>query len=198
MKKRVQKISSFSLAIVLASSLLALQPTRAFATANVTSPTISVNANKNVDVALAVGKTSVDYSDFETQLKEAIGNKIPGSNINIMAATSVDTSTSSDFDWMEFDHSYNSATYSSINDFVDQTKETNGNAYNTIDRHVVLDTTNGTKLTFRGYGSHAYSDFMLLENDQTTNKTFQFDIKEYFAADALYNIGFFFNSNLTY
>ncbi len=43
-----------------------------------------------------------------------------------------------------------------------------------------------------------YADFMLLENDQETKKSFQFAIKEYFAADALYGTGFFFNCNMTY
>ncbi|MFA9466239.1 MAG: Ig-like domain-containing protein [Velocimicrobium sp.] len=159
-------------------------------------PKIAVNANKNVDVALSVGSTSVDYSAFESQLKDAIGDAIPSANLNVMATTSVDTSTSTNFDWLKFDHSLNNG--GATDDFIDTTGNQSGTVYDMLDRHVDLDTTNGTKLTFKGYGSSGYSDFMLLENEQTTNKTFQFDIKEYFAADALYGVGFFFNSNIKY
>ncbi|MDK2807904.1 MAG: hypothetical protein PWP24_638, partial [Clostridiales bacterium] len=193
MRKTAKKIGSLTLALSLLVTQAAVHPSTIYAEE---VPGIAVSANKNVDVALAVGNTSVDYSAFEEQLKEEIGNQMPGSNINIMAATSVDTATSSDFDWMQFDHSLSNG--GAANDFIEPTGSQEGTDYDKLDRHIDLDTTSGTKLTFRGYGASGYSDFMLLENNQTTNKTFQFDIKEYFAADALYAMGFFFNSDLTY
>ncbi len=193
MKKTGKKFGSLFLALALTITQFSNTASTALAASNVQ---ITVNANKKVDVALAVGSTTVDYSSFESRLREAIGDRIPQSSLNIMASTSVDTSTSSDFEWLKFDHSLNN--WSATDDFIDATGSQSNTVYDNADSHVILDTTNGSKLTFNGYGRSAYSDFMLLENDQTTNKTFQFDIKEYFAADALYNIGFFFNSNISY
>lgn len=157
---------------------------------------ISLLANKKVEVALAVGSTAVDYSHFEEQLRASIGDRIPEKNLNIMATNSVDTSTSKEFEWSVFDHSLNNGGES--NDFIEETGNQSSTVYDNLNRHISLDQTNGTKLIFKGYGMSAYSDFMLLENNQTTKKKIQFDIKEYFAADALHNIGFFFNSNVTY
>ncbi len=193
MKKSGRKFASLLLVLALIITQFSNGAMTALAASDVQ---ITVNGNKKVDVALAVGSTSVDYSSFESKLREAIGDRIPESSLNIMATTSVDTSTSSDFEWLKFDHSLSNG--SNTNDFIDPTGVQMGTVYDNSDSHVILDTTQGTKLTFNGYGRSAYSDFMLLENNQTTNKTFQFDIKEYFAADALYNIGFFFNSNLSY
>ena len=188
MKKVARQVSAILIVLLLTMSTITAQAT--------SDVQISINANKKVDVALAVGTTSVDYSAFESQLREAIDDKIPERNLHIMATTSVDTSTSSNFEWLKFDHSLSNG--GATDDFIDATGSQSDTVYDNLDRHVELDTTNGTKLTFKGYGSSAYSDFMLLENNQSTNKTFQFDIKEYFAADALYNIGFFFNSNLIF
>lgn len=157
---------------------------------------LSVNVNKKVDVALAVGGTSVDYSNFENDLKNYISENYSAmdlDDLNIMATDAVDTSGKSSFEWLQFDHS--NTTSSSA--FIDKISGETDNAYNNKANHI-SSTENGTKLTFYGYGSSPYADFMLLENDMETRKTFQFAIKEYFAADALYGTGFFFNCNMTY
>lgn len=158
--------------------------------------TYELNVNKKVDVALAIGTTSVDYSDFENDLRGCISRLYPEisqDNLNIMATQAVDVSSQNNFKWLQFDHSSktNSNTFSQVY------TESSGNLYGDKDNHIVSEE-NGTKLTFYGYGSPSYADFMLLENDQQTKKSFSFDIKEYFAADALYGTGFFFNCNMKY
>ena len=167
---------------------------------------IGVNVNKKVDVALAVGSTGVNFSNFEADLRSYIANHptysaIKQEELNIMATNAVDTSGKSEFTWLQFDHSNSSSIYNSSNypyiENVNIATSQSTNAYNSKSYHIAS-ADNGTKLTFYGYGSSGYSDFMLLENDQETKKSFQFAIKEYFAADALYGTGFFFNCNMTH
>ncbi len=165
---------------------------------------ISIDTNKRVDVALAVGSTTVDYSNFENDLREYLANQglnIPKESLNIMATSAVDTSGKSDFAWLQFDHSASSAIYgSSSYPYIQDTNinnQSSANEFNTLGNHIVS-TNNGSTLNFFGYGVSGYADFMLLENEQQTKKSFQFSIKEYYAADALYGTGFFFNSNMRY
>lgn len=166
---------------------------------------ISVNVNKKMDVALAVGSTGVDYSNFEKHLKDFIENHpvysvIDLEDLNLMATNAIDTSGQNSFDWLKFDHSANASIYNnSSNPFIEDVGKQTGNLYNDKDYHIEsTDTPEGAKLTFYGYGSSPYADFMLLENDMETKKSFQFAIKEYFAADALFGTGFFFNCNMVY
>ncbi|MGN0319659.1 MAG: hypothetical protein ACI4D1_01990, partial [Lachnospira sp.] len=161
---------------------------------------VSITTSRKVDVALSVGITGTAYNQFKEDLTDAIIAKSPSfdlNNLNIMSATSVNTSGQSSFSWMQFDHSNSSSIYNN-NTYIENTNSAATqatNAYNSKNYHIVSES-NGTKLTFYGYGSSGYSDFMLLENDQQTNKKFQFAIKEYYAADALYGTGFFFNCNM--
>lgn len=158
---------------------------------------VSVTAGRKVDVALSVGITGTPYNQFKEDLISAIRDKSPNfdfNNLNIMSATSVNTSGQSSFNWLQFDHSNSSGIYNS-NAFIENTGSQSSNSYNSKNYHI-LSEDNGTKLTFYGYGSSGYADFMILENDQQTNKKFQFAIKEYYAADALYGTGFFFNCNM--
>ncbi|MDD6333034.1 MAG: hypothetical protein PUB04_01055 [Clostridia bacterium] len=160
---------------------------------------VSITTSRKVDVALSVGITGTAYNQFKEDLTKAIRAKSPSfdlNNLNIMSATSVNTSGQSSFSWMQFDHSDESSIYNN-NTFIEYVGNQSSNEYNDNNNHIVSES-NGTKLTFYGYGSGGYSDFMLLENDQQTNKKFQFAIKEYFAADALYGTGFFFNCNMNY
>lgn len=162
---------------------------------------ININTPRSVDVALAVGITDVDYSNFSNDLKNELSNarKYPGFDVNcmnIISASKVDTSGQSSFSWLNFDHNNSRDGYNG-NKFNNLIVSQADNAYNSKKNHITQNA-DGTVLTFYGYGSSAYSDFMLLENNQQTNKTFQFSIKEYFAADALYGTGFFFNCNMNY
>ena len=144
---------------------------------------ISINVNKKVDVALALGTTGVDYSNFEKDLRNYIKNhpeysSIKQEDLNIMATNAVDTSGKSEFEWLQFDHSDSSSYYNSSNyPFVEYIGTQNTNNYNSKDTHIE-EKLNGTQLIFYGYGSSAYSDFMILENDQETKKSFQFALKE--------------------
>lgn len=162
---------------------------------------ITINVNKKVDVALALGTTGVDYSNFETDLRNYIMShpeysSIKQEDLNIMATNAVDTNGKNEFEWLQFDHSDSSSYYNSSNyPFVEYIGTQNANGYNSKDTHIEQQLS-GTQLIFYGYGSSAYSDFMILENDQETKKSFQFALKEYFAADALYGTGFFFNCNM--
>ena len=119
-----------------------------------TGASISINTNKKVDVALAVGSTGVDYSNFETDLRSYIANHdtykaIKQEDLNIMATNAVDTSGKSEFTWLQFDHSNASSIYdSSNNPYIDNvniitTQSTN--AYNSKNYHIVS-ADNGTNL----------------------------------------------------
>ncbi|BCK00776.1 leucine-rich repeat protein [Anaerocolumna chitinilytica] len=167
------------------------------------NPDITVSVNKKIDVALAVGNTGVDYSNFSKDLKAKLLElgQIPEEDINVSELESKSVSTSSNsFNWWVYDHTINAADIRD-NDhvYIEQTESNNSSSghpyYNNVSH--IQPTNNGADLFFTGYGASAYKDFMYLQNTDPTTKTFQFDIIENEAYDALDGVGFLFNTSVT-
>lgn len=167
------------------------------------NPAVTVTVNKKIDVALAVGATNVDYSGFSKDLKAKLLElgQIPEEDINIskLESKSVSTSSSS-FNWWVYDHTFGSPVISdeshNYTELTGSNNEQMGHPYYKNLSHLEA-TNNGADLFFTGYGSSAYKDFMYLENSDPTTKTFQFDIIENEAYDALDGVGFLFNTTMT-
>ncbi|MDF2869746.1 MAG: S-layer domain protein, partial [Anaerocolumna sp.] len=168
-----------------------------------TNPAVTVTVNKKIDVALSVGATGVDYSGFSKDLKAKLLElgQIPEEDINISELVSQSVSTSnSSFKWWVYDHTIGTPVINdSTNNYTEKTESQNeqgGHPYYNKASHIET-TNNGADLFFMGYGSSAYKDFMYLENNDPTTKTFQFDIIENEAYDALDGVGFLFNTTVT-
>ncbi|MDR1603205.1 MAG: MBG domain-containing protein [Gracilibacteraceae bacterium] len=166
-------------------------------------PTVGVHVANQVDVALAVGPTDVDYSNFETDLRQALAAKtpaIPAQDIFIMAARGVNTDTTSAFQWWVYDH-----TAKEGKEEIDEAKhhyiendvggENSKHPYLFYSRHMV-ESDNGASMDFYGYPRGGYTDFRFLPNEQQTKKTFEFAIHEDVAYDALDGVGFLFNLDI--
>jgi hypothetical protein len=168
-----------------------------------TNPAVTLTVNKKIDVALSVGATGVDYSGFSKDLKAKLLElgQIPEEDINISELESQSVSTSnSSFKWWVYDHTIGTPVINdSTNNYTEKTESPNeqgGHPYYNKASHIET-TNNGADLFFMGYGSSAYKDFMYLENNDPTTKTFQFDIIENEAYDALDGVGFLFNTTVT-
>jgi len=71
------------------------------------APLVGLHVANRVDVALAVGPTSVDYSRFEADLRAALNAKphpIPHDDLFITASQAVAANTTSEFTWWVYDH----------------------------------------------------------------------------------------------
>ncbi|MDF2589123.1 MAG: hypothetical protein K0S41_2964 [Anaerocolumna sp.] len=193
-----RRILSIFLIIVMVIGFL---PTNAIMVSASTAPSIAVNVSKKIDVALAVGPTDVDYSNFSEDLTNALiklGN-ISEENINVSKLEASNVGTSGNFAWWTYDHTVpTSIINEQTHEYIELTApaNNNGHAYYSLPRHIIV-TNNGADLGFRGYGVSGNKDFMFIENDDPTKKTFQFDIEEGEAYDALDGVGFLFNTNLT-
>jgi len=179
--------------ILIFTMCLSLFPAAAFAVTS--SVTLDVNQAPKVEVALSLGNTMVDVSTFETDLSSALASRgIDPSDVNIAAVESQNSNTSNAFDWWTYDHS----TTASIipNDYIELTGDSNSNAYNTLNNHIVT-TNSGATMDFYGYGRSGYKDFNFLPNTQSTKKVVEFTIAEMSAYDALDGMGFLINSSIT-
>ncbi len=193
-----KKLISMIVYIGIVFSLLTQNFSMALAQASANS---SVYVTNKLDIALAVGSTGVDYSTFVTDLtKELMAQGVPAEDISISELESSEVGTSSNFAWWKYDHTYNTpVTSDETHEYIEKTVSSNyagGHAYYTYDRHILV-TNGGADLGFRGYGASGYKDFMYLSNDDPTKKTFQFDIEEGVAYDALDGVGFLFNTEVT-
>ena len=77
-------------------------------TVNADEPiSVGVNVANKIDVALAIGPTTVDYSTFETDLRALLDAKDPPvlyEDLYITAAKAVSANTTSEFSWWAYDH----------------------------------------------------------------------------------------------
>ena len=194
MKKQILSIIAF---IVITLGLLPQNLLVALAQSSANS---TVYVTNKLEIALAVGSTGVDYSTFAADLKkELMAQGIPAEDISVSELESSEVGTSSNFAWWKYDHTYNTPVESdSFHEYIEKTDSSNntGHEYYMYDRHILV-TNGGADLGFRGYGASAYKDFMYLTNDDPTKKTFQFDIEEGEAYDALDGVGFLFNTAVT-
>ena len=80
------------------------------------SVALQVDTNSKAEIALAVGNTKVDYSEFEKELKEALKNRgIDEDRVSFVEAQGMASDSTSNFAWWKYDHVPNSKS-SNIND----------------------------------------------------------------------------------
>ena len=174
---------------------------------------LTIGKEPQVEVALAVGNTTVDYGNFENDLKNALVAKgVKEENFSYLKVDANDSKLSNSFKWWTYDH-----TTKTGKRVVDETNhkyiEKNANyCYNSyynpptnnfdyLESHIVSDD-DGTTMTFKGYGVNGYKDFKFLPNNQATKKEIEFCLKEPKAVnvnesyDALDGFGFLINSSI--
>lgn len=164
----------------------------------VNADTISINVQQDdlLDVVLTVGKTNSSLSDFENDLIQALVSKgVPEDKLKIQAVQSANVSAgNTSSGWEIYDHTnYNDS--SVIPYYRPYYNEVNGNFI--LSSHISVSTTSGTDISFKGYGAPSYKDFMLMPNNDSGKKTFDFTIVEGVFYDALDGAGFLFNTSLT-
>ena len=75
--------------------------------------TVGINIANKLEVALAVGPTSVDYSTFEDDLRAKLAAKnpaVPREDLIITASKAVSANTTSEFTWWVYDHTLSNGT----------------------------------------------------------------------------------------
>lgn len=171
---------------------------------------LTIGKEPQIEVALAVGNTRVNYGDFENDLKSALVKKgLKAENYNYLKVDANASSVSKEFNWWTYDHTTQSGTVV-IDDTTHKYIERNANPYtgtpaNSSDNYTshISSNTNGTQMTFTGYGCNAYKDFKFLPNKQATRKVIEFCLQEPKATnpsesyDALEGFGFLINSSIS-
>ena len=120
MKKVVNQLAATILTFVIALTQFAVLPALpTFAAEG--DPVLEMAITNKIDVALAVGPTSVNYSTFEADLRKALkyeadgvtlrSHPVPDEDVYIMASQAVSASTTSEFSWWEYDHTRGTARY---------------------------------------------------------------------------------------
>jgi|GEM_PF-2374570 len=79
-------------------------------------PVLSMSVANKIDVALAVGPTTVNYATFEADLRRALKyesdgitlreHPVPDEDVYIMATKAVNASTQAEFTWWTYDHTF--------------------------------------------------------------------------------------------
>ncbi len=204
-KSIIKKIIIFSMIMVFVANVMATAfSIDAMAAEQPTAQSISLNMSKTIDVALSIGITDEDYSEFEKDLKLAMEAyaiekgkiKIPEKDINIMDIETVAVNSSNEFDWWNYDHSIAANINPSTNTYVEKIADyETANANNSKLAHIE-ESNNGSTVTFYGYGASGFVDFKYLPNAEAAQKEFTFDIVEDVAHDALDGVGFLLNSEI--
>ena len=132
MRKTMKKLISTTLALAMTLSLVGALP--AYAAAE--GPILEMTLAHKIDVALAVGPTTVDYSTFEADLRYWLKyeydetnlivpreNPVPDEDVYIMASQAVSASTTAEFSWWTYDHTRPVATYGGASSY-DETTHT--------------------------------------------------------------------------
>lgn len=205
-RKTGKRILSWLLAIVMILSLVSASGIQVQAAGSDESGDdktveLMVAQSPKLEVALAVGNTKQDYSNFENELKTAlIANNISSENISFVQVDANASSSQESFPWWRYDHSANSNIYDSTNypyiENVNKATTQSNNEYNSKDYHIETENS-GKTMKFYGYGSSPYKDFNFLPNEQATKKTIEFTITEGSAYDAFDGIGFLINASIT-
>lgn len=140
-----------------------------------------------VQVKVNLGNTSyADKNNFIANLTAALRNKgIVVSKLDINVTTSTSFSAADSSQWYRYDHigdwnerySYNRTGYSGGTIHYAPTDETTlGTRSYTTDPHIIA-RSDGT-LVFYGYGSPGYRDFLISQDDTTSDKHFTFTLDE--------------------
>jgi hypothetical protein len=111
MKKFLKKFMAATLALVMAFGSIGVLPALA-AEGDPDDPVLTMSVANKIDVALAVGPTTVEYLSFEKDLRAALGGQtppVPDEDVYIMASQAVSANTTSEFSWWTYDHTRPSA-----------------------------------------------------------------------------------------
>lgn len=162
---------------------------------------LELDDTTQLEIALALGSTKVDSSNFQEELTEALKKKgISEEQISFVEVDANASSQTSSFNWWVYDHtngssSWNDTTHQYLSNVnIAATQSTN--SYNSNSRHIAT-SNNGATMDFYGYGTSGYKDFNYLPNTQATKKTIEFSITEGSAYDAFDGYGFLINSSIT-
>jgi hypothetical protein len=118
-------------------------------------------------------------------------------DLYIDASTMSTISTTGSFKWWKYDHisgttSLNHQTriyYENVHSYQNQYS---GHSQSLLANHIEL-SPDGADMTFYGYGTSGYKDFVYLPHTEPTRKVFEFSIQEEDAGHTLDGVGFFFN-----
>ncbi|MGN0375336.1 MAG: hypothetical protein ACI4EN_07540, partial [Butyrivibrio sp.] len=158
---------------------------------------LTVNIKPKSEVALAVGNTKINYSDFKDELTAALAERgIEGDAISFVEVDANASTSQNSFSWWTYDHSTTRKVNASQNMYIELTGSQSDNSYNSLSNHIKTGN-NGATMDFYGYGTSGYKDFNFLPNSQATKKTIEFTIAEGSAYDALDGIGFLVNCSIT-
>ena len=209
----LNRIGALALSAMMAVSLIPAGSISAMASDSDTAQQVSleIDSDSKAEIALAVGNTKVDYSEFEKELKEALKNNhgISEDRVDFVEVDGTASSSTSDFAWWKYDHVpssksdnisdtshiYYEKNAGSSNNEGDLKYTSSSSKYHAAGgNHIYSPSSNS--MTFNGYGSYAYKDFYYLPNTQSTKKTIEFTLSEA-PYDALDGVGFFVNTSMT-
>jgi hypothetical protein len=140
---------------------------------------LTVSQPKDVDVVLTVGNSSVDASNFESDLKAKLQER--GVNPNIVSISAIKTNNMSaqdTFNWQIYDHLNYREPYGSVH----------------RKNHIAV---SGKDITFYGYTKPAYKDFVFMPDNTPSKKIFTFEVQETKTDwHTLEGAGFLFNTKI--
>lgn len=131
---------------------------------------ISLKPQFNADIVLTVGDSSVDSSSFEADLKAKLSSLgVQDSRIKVSGLKSEAVSAEDTFAWNIYDHKGNWG----------EDNYPNGDGQeNPADNQHIIVKNDGKNIVFYGYGQPGYKDFMFMQNESNSKKSFEFEINE--------------------
>ncbi len=150
---------------------------------------ISLKPQYNADIVLTVEDSNVDPSNFEKDLKSKLQELgVNDSRIKITGLSAKEVSAEDTFAWKIYDHKGNWGE--------DNYPNGDGQLNPANNQHIIVKNS-GKNITFYGYGKPSYKDFMFMENNSTSKKTFDFEINESgISYHSMEGGGFLFNSKI--
>lgn len=150
---------------------------------------ISLKPQYNADIVLTVGETAVDSTSFEKDLKAKLNELgIKDSRVNITGLKTQDISAEDTFAWDIYDHKGN---------WGEQQYPNGDGKLNQADNQHIIVKNSGKNIVFYGYGRPGFKDFMFMENDSKSKKTFEFELNESgINYHSMEGGGFLFNSKI--
>ena len=104
----LNRIGALALSAMMAVSLIPAGSISAMASDSDTAQQVSleIDSDSKAEIALAVGNTKVDYSEFEKELKEALKNNhgISEDRVDFVEVDGTASSSTSDFAWWKYDN----------------------------------------------------------------------------------------------
>ncbi|WP_195264403.1 immunoglobulin-like domain-containing protein [Clostridium sp. 1001275B_160808_H3] len=150
---------------------------------------ISLKPQYNADIVLTVEDSNVDPSNFEKDLRSKLQELgVKDSRIKITGLRAEEVSAEDTFAWKIYDHKGNWGEMNYPNG--------DGKANPKDNQHIIVKDS-GKNITFYGYGQPGYKDFMFMENNSMSKKTFDFEINESgINYHSMEGGGFLFNSKI--